>query len=408
MRRALVVLALLAASRAQAQDRGEAHASLRIVGQPAPDAWLLVATPSVTGNVAATSWLRFDVNWLADVVTGATPRTYGRPDVVTAATRFSEVRNVIGAGASAVAGPVTVGAGYSYGNESDFRSHLLRASVKADLFQHNTTLSADWGHSWNSVCDLAQDNVPVLLRQPLDSSRGCFQGTPTLTEESLDTDALDVALVQTLTPKLVGALVGTYEHLDGFQSSPYRRVRLLGGEFQAQESHPRLRDRGALTARVRLAVPPVHATFGADLRLYRDTWGVQSITGEATWDQPFLQRVPAWRFRVRARGYVQSSANFYKDAGSSDSYETTGPAGNYFTGDPEMAPLADLLLGMRATYTTTAPEGKRFGRMFTDGEWTMFFDYLKEFALSPTPPVAARFSSWASALVLGFSVDGRF
>lgn len=400
--------ALLASLPAGAEERGEANASLRVFGQPASSAWLLVVTPAVNGNVSATPWLHFDVNWLADVVTGATPRTYGSPDVVSAATRFTEVRNVIGAGATVDAGPVSFAAGYAYGTESDFHSHLLRASVKADLFQHDTVISAEYGHSWNRVCDLAQADLPVLLRRPLDSSRGCFRNTPTLTEEALDTDSLDLAWVQTLTPRLVGALVGTYQRLDGFQSSPYRAVRLDGGQYQAQESHPRLRDRVGFTARSRLAVPSVQATFGFDLRLYRDTWAVQSITGEATWEQPFRQKEPAWRFQVRARGYAQSGAVFYKDAGNANSYENTGPAGSYFTADPEMAPLADLLLGFRAYYKTSPPTGKRFGRMFTSGEWGLFFNYLKQFALSPDPPVAARMSGFASALVLGGAVDGQF
>src|SRR5262249_41683853 len=148
-----------------------------------------------------------------------------------------------------------------------------------------------------------------------------------------------VALTQTLTRKLVGSLTGSYQHLSGFQSNPYRRVRLLGGLFQAQESHPHKRDRGAITARVRYAIASLAATVGGDLRLYRDTWGVQSITGEVTWDAPFHKQAPAWRYLVRTRGYVQSGAVFYRDVGYTDSYERAGPVGSFFTADQELAPL---------------------------------------------------------------------
>ncbi|MGZ3407544.1 MAG: DUF3570 domain-containing protein, partial [Polyangia bacterium] len=288
MTRALAVLLVVGASgAAAAQDRGEAHGALRIFAQPAPSDFLIVLTPSVTGKVTALRWLTFDVDWTADIVTGATPRTYGSPDVVSAATQFTEVRNVVGAGASFLVGPATITAGYAYGTENDYRSQLLRAGVTLDLANHDSVIVADYSHGFDNVCDLDQPGVPLTLRQPLDTSRGCFAGTVGLTNEKLDIDNVELTLTQTLTRRLVGAVSGSYQHLDGFQSNPYRRVRLYGGLEQAQESHPRLRDRGALTARLRYAVASLAATLGGDVRLYRDSWGVQSITGELTWDQPF-------------------------------------------------------------------------------------------------------------------------
>jgi hypothetical protein len=367
-----------------------------------------VITPSVTGHVSATRWLSFDVDWTADVVTGATPRTYGSPDVVSAATRFSELRNVIGAGAAATVGPATVSAGYAYGTEHDYRSHTLRAGLALDLANHNTTLAADYSHSFDSVCDLAQPGVPVTLRQPLDTSKGCFSGIAALTEEPLDIDHLELTVAQTLTPSLLASLSGTYQHLSGFQSNPYRRVRLEGGLEQAQESHPRRRDRGAVTARVRWAVGRLAATLGGDLRLYRDTWGVQSLTGEVSWQQPFRRSAPAWRYVARARGYVQSGATFYRDVGYADSYERAGPVGNFFTADQELAPLADLLLGVRAVHVAGHDAEHRRWYAFTSVEWSFALDYVKIFALSPEPPNAARTRGFASAIVLSIAATGGF
>ena len=411
MRRALAAVALVGAAlagTAHAQDRGEAHGGLRVFAQPAPTDWLLVLTPSVTGKVNAKKWLSFDVDWTADVVTGATPRTYGSPDVVSSATMMSEVRNVIGAGAAATVGPATISAGYSYGTENDYRSNLVRAGVTLDLAHHDTLIAADYSHGFDSVCDLAQPGVPVTRRQPLDTSKGCFSGLPALTQESLNIDDLELTLTQTLGKSLVGALGASYQHLDGFQSNPYRRVRLDGGTLQAQESHPRLRDRGAVTARMRWAVAKLAATLGGNLRLYRDTWGVQSITGEITWDQPFKPSAPAWRYIARARGYVQSGATFYRDVGYTDSYERAGPVGSYFTADQELAPLSDLVLGASFVHRASHDPEHRKWRMFTNVEWVLGLDYVKIFALTPEPPNAARTRGWASALVLSVAVTGQF
>lgn len=409
MRRAIAVAVALAVTAvAGAQERGEVQGGLRFFTHPTPGDALFVLTPSLTGKVQARRWLSFDVDWNADVVTGATPRTYGSPDVVSAATRFNEFRNVIGAGAAATVGPATVSAGYAYGTENDYRSNLVRAGLTLDLFNHNTVIAADYSHSFDSVCDLAQPGVPVTLRQPLDTSRGCFSGLAALTQEPLNIDHVELTVTQTLTPSLLGALSATYQHLDGFQSNPYRRVRLNGGLEQAQESHPRLRDRGAVTARLRWALAKLQATAGGDLRLYRDSWGVQSLTAELSWQQPFRKSAPAWSYVARVRGYVQSSAVFYRDVGWDNSYERAGPVGSYFTADQELAPLADLLLGFRAVHASTHPADHRRWRMFTAVQWEFALDYVKIFALSPEPPNAARTRGFASALVLSVAGTGRF
>jgi hypothetical protein len=407
-RASLLVLAALTTAGHADEQRGEASAALEVYVQPAPGDAVVIVTPSVKANVTATKWLKLDVDWLSDVVTGATPRMYGPPDVITAATSFHEVRNVVGGGVAATVRSVTLSAGYDYGTENDYRSHLVRAGVRADLFEHNTVLAANYSHSFDSICDLAQPGVPVLLRQPLDSSRGCFSGNPGLIAESLGIDTLEVSWVQTLARRWVGTLVGSYQHLSGFQSNPYRRVWLSGGLFQAQESHPMVRDRGALTARVRYAIERVSGSLGLDLRLYRDTWAVQSLTGELSYEQPFVQANKQWRFQLRARGYVQSGAVFYRDAGQADSYGNTGSVGGFFTADQALAPLADLLIGARATFRGERPARHRYLRAFAEVEASVVIDYLKIFALSPDPPNVQRINSWASALVLGLSTIGRF
>ena len=65
---------------------------------------------------------------------------------------------------------------------------------------------------------------------------------------------LELSITQTLGRRLIGALIGSYQHAGGFQSNPYRRVILLHGDFQPQESHPSLRDRFSVTGRLRYAL----------------------------------------------------------------------------------------------------------------------------------------------------------
>ena len=403
---ALILVLACAAARADEASDVDVHGGTRVFVQPTSGDALLILTPAVAGSAAVRDWLRVDVNWVADIVTGATPRTYGKAiDVVTSATSFTEVRNVFGGGAEAKLGALALDVGYSYGRESDYRSHQIRAGARLDLFEHNTVVAVGWAHDFDSVCDVAQSTLPLLQRQPLDRSAGCFASTPGLTEQSLAVDGIEASIAQTLTPRLVLALAGSYAHLDGFQSSPYRRVSLDGGLLQVQESHPRLRDRGALGVRLRRAMP-WGASLGIDVRGYRDSWGITSLTGELLWDQPLGATSP-WRFAARARGYVQTGAFFYRDAGSADSYEKAGPVGQYFTADQELAPLADLVLGARFIYGMHRASDDRIWGLFDTGDVTLSADWMKTFALTPDPPNFARTQGWATAVVVGFSLALR-
>ena len=51
--------------------------------EPAATQGVVVVTPRAGARVTLHERLRVSVEWDSDVVTGATPRTYGRPDAVT-------------------------------------------------------------------------------------------------------------------------------------------------------------------------------------------------------------------------------------------------------------------------------------------------------------------------------------
>jgi hypothetical protein len=103
---------------------------------------------------------------------------------------------------------------------------------------------------------------------------------------------------------------------------------------------------------------------------------------------------------------VQSGATFFRDASANDSYDRTGPVGSFFTADQALAPLADLLLGARATWVGNKPT--RYWRAFTDMETSMLVNWVKIFALTPDPPNVQRTQGWASSILVGLSATGRF
>ena len=179
------------------------------------------------------------------------------------------------------------------------------------------------------------------------------------------------AVTQNLTPTLVMQL-GIYGQIvRGFQANPYRRVRVF--EIDAQESVPDVRDRGAAFLRMNLMLPAIKASTSLYLRGYSDTWGISSGSVELGWNQYLGKRI---LFRLRGRGYQQSGAVFFRDA---TDYALLGPAGRYFTGDREHAPLRTFVAGGKLSYIVTGEGGAPVLGIFDDvdfhlsgeGMWTV-------------------------------------
>ena len=387
--RRLALAALAVAGVARAEDRIDFKTSYFL--EPAPSQTLHVVHPQLDVNIDAGRVLSVRVGYDADVVTGATPRTYGSIDAVSAATSFSDVRHAVHGGIELRGGPMALDAGYTYAFEHDYRSHAVDASARVDLWGKNTTFLLGYSHNFDSVCDANNQGAKPLERKSLATSTGCFQtGQLGLTVEPLAIDSYAGSWTQVLAPTIVGDLSLAFQVLDGFQSNPYRRVRLFSGAVEAQESEPLLRERVALQARARFAVPKLHAAIGTSARLYWDTWDVKSITAEVAWEQYLGTHVV---MRVRGRFYQQTRALFYRDAGETLSYESVGPVGQYFTGDRELAPIRDWLVGVKLAYLKSADERGKVLKLFEDLDLNVKLDVVDYVALTPQPPNLPRFQT---------------
>ena len=137
--------------------------------------------------------------------------------------------------------------------------------------------------------------------------------------------------------------------LDGFQSNPYRAVRLGPEGREPQERLPQHRQRFALFARAHQAIPPLRAAARMAARLYRDTWDVAAVSADAEWLQYFGSSLVAG---VRGRYHRQGGAIFFRTAGE---YRIRGPAGEYWTGDRELAPLSNYLAGAKLAFIKRPP-----------------------------------------------------
>jgi len=164
----------------------------------------------------------------------------------------------------------------------------------------------------------------------------------------LSIDTAQVTLTQNLTPTMNLQIAGYGQVLQGFQSNPYRRVRI--GPDAPQEHIPDERARWSITTRLNRFLPNLHAAVHFGARFYDDTWRVVGGDLELAYSQYVGNSL---LLKIHARVYQQSAAKFFKDAFF---YETESTAGEYFTGDRELSPVRSGMLGAKLTLINVAGE----------------------------------------------------
>jgi hypothetical protein len=357
---AVALLALAIPARTDADTGVEAATHLTLFREPSSKgASVQVVHPQtdVTATLGQTATL--SAGYEVDLVSGATPAVYGnggaQPDAVSGATRFSDERQQARAAVGIETPLIGLAAGYSYGWEHDYRSHTLSVSARGDFLERNFTLGIAYTRNFDSVCDQNNEAVQSPLdRQPLTTAEHCFRSDQTdVTTHAVAVHTFEPSLVWTATPRLLLQGGGTVQVVDGFQSSPYRRVA-LGSEGRTPQEHvPDLRQRYAVFARARLAFPELKAAVSAMGRLYRDTWDLRAATAEGEVSK-YLG--PSLILGARGRYHRQSGVIFFR---LPQEYRTAGAVGQYWTGDRELAPLDTLLGGLKLTYLRRPEREKR-------------------------------------------------
>jgi hypothetical protein len=301
---------------------------------------------ATTGNVGIAA------GYELDVVSGATARVYApgdAPDAVSGAT-FSDTRQAARGTLSFETATVAFSGGYSYGTENDYKSHTLTAQARGDFFERNFSLSLGYTHNFDRVCDAANAFAQgPLYRVALGNSEGCFTVGTDKAIRKLAIDTFEPALSWTATPLTLIAAGLSLQVLDGFQSNPYRTVRVGSSGQTPQESLPQYRQRYAVFGRLHQALPLVRSAVRLGGRLYRDTWDVRAASVDGEWLSYFA---PALILGVRGRWHKQGSAVFFRTA---EDLRSLGPTGQYWTGDRELAALSNLMLGGVITFVKAPP-----------------------------------------------------
>ncbi|MEO7733210.1 MAG: DUF3570 domain-containing protein, partial [Kofleriaceae bacterium] len=271
---------------------------------------------------------------------------------VSSATKFSDTRHegTVGLGFHGRRSRINFSA--TVGTERDYLSRQFGGSASIDLPGRNTTVALAYSHSFDQVCDRdngmlsPQETKALTGADRCEKSAGLFgkdrPGTTLWRDLSIDT--AQATLTQNLTPTMNLQLAGYGQVLEGFQSNPYRRVRI--GQNSPQEHIPSTRDRLSVSARLNRYLPRLHSAVHFDARFYDDTWRVVGGDVELGYSQYVGKSL---LIKLHARVYQQSAAKFFRDAFF---YQTESTAGEYFTGDRELSPVRNATFGAKLTLIT--------------------------------------------------------
>ena len=326
-------------------------------------------TPNLRIRGTVQDVVTVSAGWEADIVSGASVAVVDAPsgevDAITSATQWDDMRNTVTGGVGVRSDFASLSASYTYGTESDYRSHAFTLTGRAELFERNTTVELSYGRGFDQVCNLLQPRAQEAVdRQRMPGSDGCFGGED---RETLDLDihTLQAGWTQAWAPIFATQLTVTGQVLNGYQGNPYRSVWL--GRAAAQEHHPENRVRYAAGLGMRLWLQPLRGALQLFGRVYRDTWDILSATAELAWEQRLAEGLTV---RVRGRYYNQTGAHFF-----SDDYARE-PRGQYFTGDRELSPMSSWLVGGHIAYDIPPDDEGEVG-IFTAFRLVAKFDWLK-------------------------------
>jgi hypothetical protein len=217
------------------------------------------------------------------------------------------------------------------------------------------------------------DSDSPSVKQPLDSSKGCFTRTAERASRKVDLDNFQIGWTQTWTPLFATQLVlyGALQH--GFLENPYRSVVIAPAGDQALENHPDNRLRLAAALRAKYYLRPLRIAFSAAGRVYRDTWDILGQTYELEAERYIW---PDLRLMVHGRYYTQTEALFWSDDYTGGEPHD-GPRGQYWTGDRELSPIDSYLLGGRIVFKRNADPEHRIAGVMLSFETSASFDLMK-------------------------------
>ena len=276
---------------------------------------VLVGTPVLNVAVDASEELEIGGRVFVDSITAASREV----DTVTGASR--EVRKAGTVSAAWERGVQRASAMGELSVEPDWRSATVGAGAARDFAQRCTTVEV-FGYVTD---DLIQPDRTGWAEEDAERKKRTVSGRASFS--------------QVLTPVSVASVTVDLTWVRGFQGNSWYADLVSWAEeggLSIDEDVPDERFRQVLAGRYSHHLP-FRAAVHPFVRLYRDDWGVESLTLELPWNQRLGE---SWIVGVRYRHYLQGAADHYRD-----SWTATSAAQGYHTLDYKYDAMLTQLVG---------------------------------------------------------------
>ena len=244
-------------------------------------------------------------------------------DVVTTASKYSEDRTEVSAGADYMHGDSTMSVSYTNSDEDDYQSDTASFGVSMDMFGNMTTVSLGYARSWDTV---ENNNDPGFSKD-------------------VDRQNYKVGVSQVLTKDMIMEL--NYEAItdEGFLNNPYRSARYADptspvGYSYEPEVYPNTRTSNAIAVRSLYYLPYRAATY-VEYRFFDDSWDITAHNIEIGYVHPLQS---GWVFEGRYRYYTQNAADFYSDLFPRQDSQ------NFLARDKELSEFNSNTIGFTVSY----------------------------------------------------------
>ena len=209
---------------------------------------------------------------------------------------------------------------YYHSSETDYLAQQVAGSYNRDVMNQQVNLSLGSSYGWDAIEPVANDNTNAK-------------------PDHKNTLHWDAIATDVLTPGTMMRMGVEYNHVEGLQHNPYRRV--YAGGTSVPENHPSTRERRDAFVKINQYLPN-RSSLRLDYRFYNDDWGVTSHETSGRLAQYVTSGVYA---QYEYRWYTQTAASFYMPE-----YPTTNGVDGHLTGDYRLGPLSSHLFGLSLNF----------------------------------------------------------
>jgi hypothetical protein len=221
----------------------------------------------------------------------------------------------------------TVGVSYFGSTEQDYLGNTVSFSAAREFAERNTTLAATYSfsydnphpHGWEAFADdYAFQGGSIVRRggsgapaKKFDQDvKFQFDGSligERVTDETKTSHRGGLSWTQVLDQKTIAQVNVDATRVSGFQSNAYHIVPVAGATYL--ETHPDARTRRAGVFQLNRALD-ARTFLKGSYRLYSDTWGITSHTGNGSLGRYFAGK--SLLLEAGYRHYTQSAADFHR------------------------------------------------------------------------------------------------